>query len=180
MSTINLRRLDETCNVEVHFSARCRGEEANDTCQCQHEFEQSRPDLMTKCHTFCSAHGKMRNVGSETQQRRRKTRQKQSQSCEIWTEVSSPQGECGESRTLSATNFTVSSEFTFGDNKLILSMFLDFAESDLTAYLTRNHHLTLFSFSIGEQSTHTSSRQVESDCLNAVFRWPPSSQRVSM
>ena len=35
---------DETCNAEVHFRARRRGEEANDTCLFQHEFELSRPD----------------------------------------------------------------------------------------------------------------------------------------
>ena len=35
---------DETCNAEVHVRARRRREEANDTCLCQHEFEQSRPD----------------------------------------------------------------------------------------------------------------------------------------
>ena len=58
-------RSDETCNVEVHVRANCRGEEANDTCPCQHEFEQG-------------AHEKMRHVGSEAQQRRRKTRLKQS------------------------------------------------------------------------------------------------------
>ena len=40
---------DETCNAEVHVRARCRGEEANDTCLCKHEFEHGR---MAKCHTF--------------------------------------------------------------------------------------------------------------------------------
>ena len=34
----------ETCNAEVHVRARRRGEEANDTCICKREFEQSRPD----------------------------------------------------------------------------------------------------------------------------------------
>ena len=29
---------DASCNVEIHVRARCRGEEANDTCRCQHEF----------------------------------------------------------------------------------------------------------------------------------------------
>ena len=29
---------DETCNAELH------GEDANDTCLCKHEFEQTRPD----------------------------------------------------------------------------------------------------------------------------------------
>ena len=36
---------NETCNVEVHVRARCRGEEADDTCLRQHEFVQK--DLMT-------------------------------------------------------------------------------------------------------------------------------------
>ena len=35
---------DETCNVEVRVRARRRGEEADDTCPCQHEFEQRKPD----------------------------------------------------------------------------------------------------------------------------------------
>ena len=37
-------RSDETCNVEVHVRARGRGEEAHDTCLCQHQFEQGTPD----------------------------------------------------------------------------------------------------------------------------------------
>ena len=37
-------RTDETCDVEVHVRVRRRGEEANDTCQRKHEFEQSRLD----------------------------------------------------------------------------------------------------------------------------------------
>ena len=38
----------------------------------------NKADLMTKCHTFLSAHERLRNAGSETQQRRRRTRLKQS------------------------------------------------------------------------------------------------------
>ena len=50
---------------------------------------------------------------------------------------------CEESRTISATNFAVSNEFTFGDNKFTAS----------NCY-----------FCAGEQSTHTSSGQEESNC----------------
>ena len=35
---------DETCNAIAHVRARRRGEEADDTCLCEHEFEQCRPD----------------------------------------------------------------------------------------------------------------------------------------
>ena len=35
---------DETCNAEVNDRARRRGEEAKDTCLCEHEFEPSRPN----------------------------------------------------------------------------------------------------------------------------------------
>ena len=38
---------DETCNAGVHVRARRRGEEANDTCLREHEFEQSRLDDKT-------------------------------------------------------------------------------------------------------------------------------------
>ena len=53
-------------------------------------------------------------------------------------------GECGESRTLSATNSAVSGEFMLGDNKFIFFVFC---------------------VPVDEQSTHTSSRQEESNCL---------------
>ena len=59
----------------------------------------------------------MRNVGSEAQQRLRKTRSKQSQWCEIWTDVSRSQGRV---RRATHSNFAVSSEFALGDNKLSL------------------------------------------------------------
>ena len=73
------RRLGEmkTCNVEVHVRARCCGEEANDTCQCQHQFEQGRLD--DKVSYVWNAHERLRNVGTKTPQRRRKIRLKQSQ-----------------------------------------------------------------------------------------------------
>ena len=68
---------DETCNAEVNVRARRRGEEAKDTCLREHEFEPSRPD--DKVYYIWNPHERLRNVGSETQQRRRKTRLKQSQ-----------------------------------------------------------------------------------------------------
>ena len=37
-------RTDETCNAEVNVRARRRGEEAKDTCLCEHEVEPSRPN----------------------------------------------------------------------------------------------------------------------------------------
>ena len=43
---------------------------------------------------------------------------------------------CRGSCTFSATRFTLSSEFTFGDNQF---MFMDLADRDLTAYLTHSH-----------------------------------------
>ena len=67
-------RTDQACNVEVHVRARCRGEEANDSCLCHHEVEQSRLD--DKAPYLRSAHERMRNAGSETQQRQGKTRRK--------------------------------------------------------------------------------------------------------
>ena len=68
---------DETCNAEVNVRTRRRGEEAKDTCLCEHEFEPSRPD--DKVSYIWNPHERLRNVGSETQKRRRKTRLKQSQ-----------------------------------------------------------------------------------------------------
>ena len=48
--------------------------------------------------------------------------------------------ECEESRTFSAANFTVSSEFTFGDNKFVLlCFFTDLADREFTAYLAHAH-----------------------------------------
>ena len=43
---------DEACDVEVHVRARCRGEEANDSCLRQHEVEQSRLDDKVPCFFF--------------------------------------------------------------------------------------------------------------------------------
>ena len=56
----------------AHVCARCRGEEANDSCLCKHEVAQSRlEDTVTYIQ---SAHERMRNAGSETLQRRRISR----------------------------------------------------------------------------------------------------------
>ena len=75
---------------------------------------------------FRSAHERMRNAGSDTQQGRRKTRLKTSQKLlDLDTRVLTSR-QCGETRTFSATIFTVSSKFTFGDNQFILLMFFGF------------------------------------------------------
>ena len=57
--------------VEVQFRSRCRGEEVNDSCLCQHEVEQIRRD--EKVPYLRSTHETLRTAGSETQQRRWKT-----------------------------------------------------------------------------------------------------------
>ena len=92
--------------LKVHVRARRRGKEANDTCPREHEFEQSRPD--DKMSYIRSAHERMRNVGSETQQRRRENPSETSYS-NVRSRQRCPdlKGECAESPTFSATNFSV-------------------------------------------------------------------------
>ena len=82
----------------AHVRARCRGEEADDSCPCQHEVAQSR--LEDTVPYIRSAHERMRNAGSETLQRRRKSRLKTFRS-DVSSVHTCPdlKGECGETRT---------------------------------------------------------------------------------
>ena len=98
-------RTNETCIAEVRLRARCRGEEANDSCQCQYEVEKSRLD--GKVPYFWNTHERMRHAGWHSA----KTTENSPET--IWNDVRSgkrcpyTKGECGGSRTFQQKRFKV-------------------------------------------------------------------------
>ena len=107
--------------------------------------KSNKADLMTKCHTFEAHVGGCAMLGLKL------SRDDEKIARNSHSDVSSGQMcldfkvECGESRTLSAANFAVRSEFTLGDNKFVIfDFFQDLADRDVTVYLTHGHPNVFF------------------------------------
>ena len=112
--------------------------------------KSNKADLMIKCHTF-EAHMKgCAMLGLKLSRENPLKPVKVMRSGQVCLDL---KVECRESRTFSATRFTVSSEFTFGDNQFV---FMDLADCDLTAYLTHSHSVCFFSLCLlMNESTRT-------------------------